>query len=195
MARDPAITQLLERANAGDSEAASRVWEATLEELRALAVKRLSRDAVARELQPTELVDEVWIRMSGGRGGIDEFMDRGMFFGAAWRVMGQILVDQARRRESIKRGGGRRQVCFEFAEGALEHMDTIGEEGLNIRAALDRLAQVDSRSHAVAIMKLFFSGEHLRIAEAEGIEKSEVDRLWRYARSFLQEELGKGDPP
>ena len=72
MTTDPAITKLLERANSGDQEASARVWEATLAELRSLAVKRLSRDALARDLQPTELVDEVWIRMAGGKGGIAE---------------------------------------------------------------------------------------------------------------------------
>ena len=193
MTTDPAITKLLERANSGDQEASARVWEVTLAELRSLAVKRLSRDALARDLQPTELVDEVWIRMAGGKGGIAEFIDRGMFFGTAWRVMGQILVDQSRRRESIKRGGGLKQVSFEFAEGELEHMDTIGEQGLEIRAALDKLARVDPKSHSVAIMKLFFSGQNLRIAEAEDMEKSEVDRLWRYARCFLKDEIRKED--
>ena len=108
-------------------------------------------------------------------------------------LMGQILVDQSRRRESIKRGGGLKQVSFEFAEGELEHLDTIGEQGLDIGAALDKLAKVDPKSHSVAIMKLFFSGQNLRIAEAEGMEKSEVDRLWRYARCFLKDEIRNED--
>ena len=185
------MTQWLHDAQAGDDDALARVWAAGLDELRSLAEARLSRELRAGDLQATDIVNEAWMRMHG-KGAVGEFDDRGMFFGAAWRVMGQLLVDHARTRGRRKRGGDRARVDFEFAEGALADTTRVGDAGLGIEAAMRALAEHDAASHSVAVMKLCFGTDRRHNALLHEVDPTEIDRLWRYARSWLQVRLEDG---
>lgn len=193
--KDAPMTQWLQDAQAGDDLALARVWAAGIEELRSLAIARLARELQAQDLQATDIVNEAWIRMHG-QGVVGEFDDRGMFFGAAWRVMGQLLIDHARTRDRKKRGGDRARVDFEFAEGALANTATVGDAGLEIEAAMQALAEHDPASHSVAVMKLCFGTDRRHNALLHEVDPTEIDRLWRYARTWLQvrlEEAGDDD--
>ena len=187
---DVPITQWLVKAQAGDDAAMSRVWAATLDELRHLAAIRSAREIGQAELETTEIVNEVWIRMHGGSQPPD-FADRGMFFGAAWRVMGQLLIDHARTRGRRKRGGDRKRVDFTFAEQSLADARSIGDRGEEIAEAMDALAVHDASSHAIAVMKLCFDADRRHLALIGDVEPSEIDKRWRYARAFLRERLGE----
>lgn len=182
------MTQWLHDAQAGDDDALARVWAAGLDELRSLAEARLSRELRAEDLQATDIVNEAWMRMHG-KGAVGEFDDRGMFFGAAWRVMGQLLIDHARTRGRAKRGGDRARVDFDFAEGSLVDISSIGDSGPEIEAAMRALAEHDEASHSVAVMKLCFGTSRRHIALIEEVEPHRVDRLWRYAQRFLEVRL------
>ena len=186
--KDAPMTQWLQEAQAGDDLALARVWAAGIEELRSLAIARLARELQAQDLQATDIVNEAWIRMHG-QGVVGEFDDRGMFFGAAWRVMGQLLIDHARTRDRKKRGGDRARVDFEFVEGALANTATVGDSGLEIEAAMQALAEHDPAGHSVAVMKLCFDTDRRHNALLHEIDPTEVDRLWRYARTWLQVRL------
>ena len=188
---DAPITQWLADAQAGDDAAMSRVWVSTIDELRRLAAIRASREIGPADLQTTEIVNEVWIRMHGNAQRPD-FADRRMFFGAAWRVMGQMLIDHARTRGRKKRGGDLKRVDFTFAEQSLTDTRAIGDAGEEIAAAMEALAAHDETSHAVAVMKLFFEVDRRHLALIEGVELTEIDRRWRYARAFLREHLERG---
>ncbi len=188
-AGDPPLTVWLQQARDGDDDALGRVWEAALSELRKLAKSKLVREIGPADLQTTEIVNECWIRMHGAGQAVD-FVDRGMFYGAAWRVMGQLLIDHARTRRRKKRGGGEaRQVDFAFAEGSLRDATRIGDDAERIVAAMEALAQHDSTSHAVAVMRLCFDHDRRHVALIEGIAPEEVDKRWRYARAFLRSQL------
>ena len=191
VSRSVPMTQWLHDAQAGDDEALARVWAEGLDELRKLANARLSRELHAQDLQATDIVNEAWMRMHG-KGVVGEFDDREMFFGAAWRVMGQLLVDHARNRTRKKRGGDRARVDFEFAEGALANTATVGDSGLEIEAAMQALAEHDPSSHSVAVMKLCFGTDRRHNALLHEVKPTEIDRLWRYARTWLQVRLEEG---
>ena len=186
--RDVPMTQWLHDAQAGDDDALARVWSAGLDELRSLANARLSRELQAQDLQATDIVNEAWMRMHG-KGVVGAFDDRGMFFGAAWRVMGQLLVDHARNRTRKKRGGDRARVDFEFAEGALANTATVGDAGLEIEAAMQALAEHDPASHSVAVMKLCFGTDRRHNALLHEVDPTEIDVQWRHARAWLQVRL------
>jgi len=188
---DPPLTVWLQQARDGDDDALARVWTATIEELRVLARSRLSRELNAGDLQATDIVNECWIRMHGSGRSV-EFADRGMFFGAAWRVMGQLLIDHARTRRRKKRGGEAVQVDFAFAEGSLEDVSAIGDDAERIVAAMEALARHDATSHAIAVMRLCFGHDRRHIALIEGVAPEEVDKRWRYARAFLRDEIERG---
>ena len=182
------MTQWLQEAQAGDDDALARVWAAGLEELRSLASARLARELQAQDLQATDIVNEAWMRMHG-QGVVGEFDDREMFFGAAWRVMGQLLIDHARTRGRKKRGGDRARVDFEFAEGALANTATVGDAGLEIEAAMQALAEHDPAGHSVAVMKLCFDTDRRHNALLHEIDPTEIDVRWRHARAWLQVRL------
>lgn len=187
---DAPITRWLADAQAGDDAALARVWSATIDELRRLAAIRAAREIGPADLQTTEIVNEVWIRMHGA-GQRPDFVDRRMFFGAAWRVMGQMLIDHARTRGRKKRGGEMRQVDFTFAERSLADTHAFGDAGEEIVAAMEALAAHDADSHAVAVMKLCFDTDRRYLALIENVEPSEIDKRWRYARAFLREHLAR----
>ena len=187
----PPLTVWLQQARDGDDDALARVWTATIEELRVLARSRLSRELNAGDLQATDIVNECWIRMHGSGRSV-EFADRGMFFGAAWRVMGQLLIDHARTRRRKKRGGEAVQVDFGFAEGSLEDVSAISDDAERIVAAMEALARHDATSHAIAVMRLCFGHDRRHIALIEGVDPEEVDKRWRYARAFLRDEIERG---
>ncbi len=190
-ARNPnaPITSWLADAQAGDDAAMSRVWTATIDELRHLAAIRSAREIRPAELETTEIVNEVWLRMRGAVKPPD-FADRRMFFGAAWRVMGQLLIDHARTRGRRKRGGDRKRVDFSFAEHSLADARSIGDHGEEIALAMESLAEHDASSHAIAVMKLCFDTDHRYLALIEDVQPAELDKRWRYARAFLRESLG-----
>src|SRR5438552_1663846 len=108
------VTQLLGAINKGDSKAAEELLPLIYEELRKLAAHKMAQEQPGHTLQPTALVHEAWLRLVGS--GPDHWNSRGHFFAAAAEAMRRILVESARRKRRIKRGGDRKRIDFDAVE-------------------------------------------------------------------------------
>ena len=174
---------MLSAAAAGDRKAASDLLPMVYDELRRLARARLAREPAGATLQPTALVHEAYMRLVGTRDpGWDSVAH---FFGAASQAMRNVLVDQARRRASLKRGGDSSRVSdFEFA------IEPPNEDILALDEALTELEKEDPRK-AKVVMLHYFGGLTLEeTAAAMGISAPTVQRDWRFTRSLLFARLG-----
>jgi RNA polymerase sigma factor (TIGR02999 family) len=179
------ITGVLRRARAGDAEAASALLPLVYGELRGLARALMARLPPGQTLQPTALVHEAYLRLVG-----DEdpgWAGRGHFFVAASRAMREILVDQARRKAALKRGGDLRRVPLEEG-GAKETLDV--STVLALDDALERLERDDPRKVEVVHLRFFAGLSTAEIAAILQVSEATVKREWRYVRAWLQKELG-----
>ena len=186
------ISQLLADLRAGDAAALEHLMPMVYAELRQLAAHYLRRERSAHTLQPTALVNEMYVRLAGhvGQHGA-AWEDASHFFGIAARVMRQVLVDYARATGAAKRGAGRLRVTL----SELNHM-TPGPDIdiLALEAALTRLATLDAdQAHLVELR--FFAGLTLEeAADVLGRSPSTLKRDWRSARAWLQRELSGTNP-
>lgn len=179
------VTQLLSAIDAGDSRAADELLPLVYEELRKLAVAKMAQEKAGQTLQPTALVHEAWMRLVGSN---DEkvWNSQGHFFGAAAEAMRRILVDRARQKISVRRGGGLERVDLENVVIATEDSeDTV----LAIHEALEKLARESPRKAEIVKLRYFTGLEHAEIARALGISEPTVRRDWAYARAWLHATL------
>lgn len=179
------ITLLLESAARGEPQASNELLPVVYGELRKLATQWLTREKVGQTLQPTALVHEAYLRLVGN--GTERHWDsRGHFFAAAAQAMRRILVENARKRKTIKRGADRHQV--ELSE-RLTTVAPIVVDLIDLDEALTNLAKRDERKARLVELR-FFGG--MTIAEAAvALEISEVTavRDWVYARAWLHREM------
>ena len=185
----PDVTRILLGIEQGDPQAADRLLPLVYEELRKLAAQKLAQENPGQTLQATALVHEAYLRLVGGAPDA-HWNSRGHFFAAAAEAMRRILVDNARRKRSKKRGGDRARLDLDqFAAATSERLDDV----LEIDAALARLAAADPQ--AAELVKLrYFAG--LSIPEAAavlGVSPRGADLLWAYARAWLLRYLGSTD--
>ncbi len=178
------ITRVLQDVRSGEPQAGDRLLHAVYDELRVLAAQRLARERPGHTLQATELVHEAYLRLLGNKG--DGWDSRGHFFGAAAEAMRRILIEAARRRSRLKRGGGRERRELDEADHiALPNSVDL----LALDEALNRLA-VEDEVKARLVTLRFFAG--LSVAEAGeilGISRATADRYWTFARAWLYNEL------
>jgi RNA polymerase sigma factor (TIGR02999 family) len=180
------VTRLLEAMDKGDRHAAARLLPEVYEELRRLAAARMAREAPGQTLQPTALVHEAWLRVSGE--GRRPFASRAEFFAAAAESMRRILVDKARRRSTARHGGGMERLNIADIDIAAPGSD---DELLAVHGVLDQLAALDPPKAELVKLR-YFAG--LTIAEAAatlGISEATAKRWWTYSRSWLFEALTK----
>jgi RNA polymerase sigma factor (TIGR02999 family) len=182
------VTQVLAAAEAGDPKAAAELLPLVYSELRALAAARLAAEKSGQTLQPTALVHEAYLRLVGGDRPQD-WNSRGHFFAAAAEAMRRILVEQARRKHSLKAGGGRRRLDLADVDPA------VGEPGLDLLAlddALQQLAQKDPRKAELVKLRFFAGLTVPQAARVLGVAPSTADEDWAYARSWLRLAMGGG---
>ena len=179
------VTRILNALSAGETGSAAELLPIVYEELRRLAAHHLARERPGQTLQPTALVHEAWLRLTGGDENL-EWKGRAHFFGAAAEAMRRILVDNARRKLSQKRGGGALRVDLQEFELPTEADD---ESLILVHEALDKLAAHDSQ--AAELVKLrFFAGLDQREAGAlVGLPERSAGRRWAYARAWLFREI------
>jgi RNA polymerase sigma factor (TIGR02999 family) len=188
------FTRLLSSAEAGDPQAAEQLLPLVYDELRKLAAQRLAREAPGQTLGPTALVHEAYLRLVDVQDP-QRWDGRGHFFAAAAEAMRRILIDNARRKQAGKHGGGWQR--HELLETELA-IDSTGGELFAVDEALSRLA---AREPVIArLVELrFFAGLTLEeAAECLGISARTAYRHWAYARAWLRRELdrsGGGEPP
>jgi RNA polymerase sigma factor (TIGR02999 family) len=175
-------TRLLDAAAAGDRQAAADLLPLVYNELRELAAARMANEAHQLTLQPTALVHEAYLRLVGEQ----RFDGRAHFFAAAAEAMRRVLVNHARDRKRLKRGGG--QVRLEL----LEEADALAEDPdlvLSVDDLLTQLSAEDAPAARIAQLHLFGGLSVEEAAEALGVSRAAAYRNWKYARAWLRAAL------
>lgn len=179
------ITSLLSAVGDGDAGAAEQLWRAVYDELHRVARVRMAREGRGSDLQTTVLVQEAYLRLVGGDG--DAMLgNRRHFFAAAANAMRQFLVDDARKRGRVKRGGGRRPGEIGEAAAAL---DCDPAEVLALDEALAKLRARDERKAEIVQLRYFAGLSVDETAEMLEISPRLVDKEWRFAKAWLHREL------
>jgi RNA polymerase sigma factor (TIGR02999 family) len=179
------LTQILHAIAEGDPEAASQLLPLVYDELRKLAAQKLAGETPGQTLQPTALVHEAYLRLAG-ESEEQNWDSRGHFFAAAAEAMRRILVERARHKGTLKRGGDRDRM--EMAESLLAAPEPR-EDLLALDAALTKLAETDKQA-AELVQLRYFAGLPLReIADFLGLSPRTADRVWAYARAWLHQEI------
>ena len=200
------VTEVLQAIEFGDPQAAEQLLPLVYDELRKLARSKLQHEQPGQTLEATALVHEAYLRLVGGQGkeprteepknqkgteGQEEHWDhRGHFFAAAAEAMRRILVESARRKSRLKRGGDLVRAPIE--DDAIVAPE-IESDLLELDAALDRLAAKDARKAELVKLRYFAGLTIEQAAQALGISTTTADRDWTYARAWLFREVSKGD--
>ena len=182
------VTRILSAIENGDPQAADDLLPLVYDELRRLATAKLAHEKPGQTLQATALVHEAYIRLADVEK-VQHWDSRGHFFAAAAEAMRRILVDRARHRSSVKRGGGRQHVD-------LSAVDLLAvprsEELIDLDEALEKLERKDKRKADLVKLRFFAGLTIEQAAEALGISSSTADNDWAYARSWLRLEMARG---
>ena len=207
------VTRILSQIDSGDPQAAEQLLPLVYDELRKLAAAKLAHEKPGQTLQATALVHEAYLRLVGNQepGSRDQgpvgrdpkpddhnlapgsrllapgWHSRGHFFAAAAEAMRRILVDNARRKQSLKRGGDGARVEFadEIVATADQRIDL-----LELDDALSELERHDAIAAQLVKLRYFAGFGHQEAAQALGIGRREADRLWALARAWLYQQLG-----
>lgn len=182
------LAHILARIDDGDPTAAEQLLPLVYDELRKLAAARLHHEQPGQTLQATALVHEAYLRIVDGLAG-QAWNGRGHFFAAAAEAMRRILVEQARRRNSLKRGGdrSRRELDEIEFEQSTNHDDLIALDD-----ALTRLAETDAEAAKLVQLRYFAGLSMDEAAELLGISPRSAYYVWSYARSWLQRAIDGG---
>ena len=180
------LSHLLDAAAAGDRKAAAELLPLVYDELRVLAAARLAAEAAGQTLQATALVHEAYLRLIGPDDA--RWESRGHFFAAAAQAMRRILVESARSRRRLKRGGRRLRVeLLDVADSLAEDPDLL----LSLDELLSRLAEEDDTAARLAHLHLFGGLSVEEAGKVLGLSRPVAYRNWKYARAWLREALEK----
>jgi RNA polymerase sigma factor (TIGR02999 family) len=180
------VTQILEAVRQGDPRAAEELLPLVYEELRKLAAAKMANEAPGQTLQPTALVHEAWLRLTGNLNQVWE--GRAHFFAAAAEAMRRILIDRARRKRAVRHGGEQQRVEFEEMELACPTPD---DQLLAMDEALDKLASLHPRQAELVKLRYFIGMTLKEAAEVVGISTDTAKDDCAHARAWLFREMGK----
>lgn len=175
------ITQIIKSMESGNPQAANQLLPLVYEELRSLASKKLAHEKPGQTLQPTALVHEAYLRLIGPANE-QGFANRIHFFSAAAESMRRILVEKARHKKRVKRGGGGQAV--ELQEHFAINDDKV-DELLSLHEVIDQLVAHDEQAGTLVKLRFFAGLEHQEAADIMGISRRAADRLWLLARTWL----------
>jgi RNA polymerase sigma factor (TIGR02999 family) len=179
------VTHILSAIEHGDPHAAAQLLPLVYDELRQLAAQKLAQEKAGQTLQATALVHEAYLRLVD-TDKVQPWNSRGHFFAAAAEAMRRILVEQARRKNSRKHGGGRQRLPLEEVEIETPQPDV---DLLAVNDALEKFERL-YRTAAELVKLRYYAGLTLaQAADALGISSSTADRQWAYARAWLHVEL------
>jgi RNA polymerase sigma factor (TIGR02999 family) len=179
------VTRILSAIEQGDPQAAEQLLPLVYDELRKLAAAWLARERPGHTLQPTALVHDAYLRLVAGEQA-QLFNSRGLFFAAAAKAMRRILVNHARDRNRLKRGGGRARLELLDQAGSLaQDPDLV----LSLDELLTRLDEEDTTAAQVAHLHLFGGLSVEEAGEALGVSRAVAYRNWKYARAWLRDAL------
>ena len=179
------VTLLLEALRRGDADAQDRLIEGVYGELRRLAEAKMLALRAGHTLQPTALVHEAFLRLVGNQ---DQLEDRAHFFGAAAKAMERVLVDHARQKKTLKRGGDASRETFHDLQVASPGPDLDVIEVHDAVTTLER----ESPDLASLVRYRYFVGLTLeQVAEVNRVSLATVKRRWTFAKAWLYDRLGK----
>jgi RNA polymerase sigma factor (TIGR02999 family) len=185
------VTRILNAIDAGDPKAAEQLLPLVYDELRKLAAGHMANEKPGHTLDATALVHEVYVRLVGSTK-TQEFANRRHFFAAAAEAMRRILVDHARKRKALKRGGdaGAGQVDLDRLSAATEDND----QWIDIDTALTDFAKIDAEAAELAKLRIFGGLSVEEVAVALEIPRASAFRTWTYARAWLTAVLSDRSP-
>lgn len=184
------VTLLLSQLAGGDGSAVDRILPLVYQDLHALAGAFLRQERPGHTLQPTALVNEAYLRLVDQRRG--DWKDKAHFVAIASQAMRRVLVDHARTRNRVKRGGGRIRAVV---DADMVFVDDPAEDILALDDALTRLAAINPQAARTVEMRCFGGLTIEQSASLLGTSQSTVERQWRYARAWLHRELSGDAPP
>jgi RNA polymerase sigma factor (TIGR02999 family) len=175
------VTKILSQIESGDPSAAEQLLPLVYDELRRLAAAKLAREKPEQTLQATALVHEAYLRLVDVEQA-QHWNSRGHFFAAAAEAMRRILVENARRKRSLKRGGDierRTLLTAEIAAPEIKH------DVLSVNEALDRLTETDEQAATLVKLRYFIGLTVEESAQALGLSTRSTERLWTWAKAWL----------
>lgn len=187
------VTKILTAIDNGDLNATDQLLPLVYEELRKLAASKLANEKPGQTIQATALVHEAWMRLLGSDESSIQWNGRGHFFGAAAKAMQRILVDNARRKKSLKAGGDFSRVQLSDIAREASGQSQTAVDVLDVAEALERLQAIDPRKAELVRLR-FFAGLTLpEASHALGVSVSTVDNDWAYAKAWLRVEMSESD--
>jgi RNA polymerase sigma factor (TIGR02999 family) len=176
------VTHILSAIEQGDPHAAEQLLPLVYDELRKLAAQRLAQEAPGQTLEATALVHDVYLRLVDVEKA-QQWSSRGHFFAAAAEAMRRILIDNARRKQADKHGGGRQRVDLDQAAAVAA---APPEDLLVLDDALDRLTRHDPAAANLVKLRYFAGLSVEQAADALGLSRTNAYRLWTFARAWLR---------
>ena len=174
------VTRILQEMREGAPTASGELLQLVYDELRRLAAIRMAGESAGQTLQPTALVHEAWLQLSGSGDRIWE--NRAHFFGAAADAMRRILIDKARRRSRIKHGGGQSRMNIDEVSLAATTPD---DNVLLINEAVEALKKEDPQQAQVVVLKFFAGLTNEDVAQNLGVSERTVRRQWECAKLWV----------
>jgi RNA polymerase sigma factor (TIGR02999 family) len=185
------ITRILEAIDQGDRHAADELLPLVYDELRKLAAVKLAKEKPGQTIDATALVHEAYIRLVGVRSVSEGFANRRHFFAAAAEAMRRILVDRARARRALKRGGNGRQVELDAEQLHARFSDA---ELIDTDDLLSELARIDADAAEVVRLHVFGGFSLDEAGTVLGVSRATVYRDWAFARAWLRDALSSSQP-
>ena len=180
------VTQILEKIEQGDQQAASELLPLVYAELRQLASRKMAQEATAQTLQPTALVHEAYLRLVGAED-TPQWDNRGHFFAAAAIAMRRILIEGARRKAAVKHGGEHVRQEFHMDVASIDPIDN--STLLALDEALTKLAKEDPQLARLVELRYFAGLTIDQAASTMDVSPRTAKRNWAYARAWLRREL------
>ena len=181
------VTRILAAIEKGDARAADKLLPLVYEELRRLAAQKMSHEQPGQTLQATALVHEAYIRLVGSEP--RDWSGKTHFFAAAAEAMRRILIENARRKQRLKRGGPRQKIDLEDADIIIEGPS---EDIVALDEALSKLALEDVVKADLVKLRYFAGLTIEQTAKILNISRATADRYWSYSRAWLFDEINKG---
>ncbi len=178
------VTRILCAMNQGDAKASEELLPLVYAELRRVAAHKMANEARGHTLQATALVHEAWLRLAGSAQ--TGWENRAHFFAAAAEAMRRILVDHARKRQSLKRGGG---IAHEELHDSILTLVAPPDELLAVNEALDDLSAQDPQAAELVKLRYFVGMTMEEAAAAMGLGKRTAENIWTYARTWLHRKI------
>jgi RNA polymerase sigma factor (TIGR02999 family) len=178
------VTGMLQAIERGEAHTSAELLPLIYDELRRLAARKMAQEAPGQTLQPTALVHEAWLRLGGKPDA--KFANQAHFFAAAAEAMRRILVENARRKQRLKHGGGQQRVELNALDVAIFSDD---DQLLAVDEALDKLAARDAPAADLIKLRFFAGLPNVEAARLLGLPERTAKRTWAYARAWLYEEL------